>query len=69
MRVSLNFFYRNKINVVKKLFLYDNNHMLPVTSVKDYLCNGHKYYLVETEDNKGQKTHLVKKNEKDITSK
>ena len=69
MRVSLNAFNRNNMNVMKKLFLYDNNHMLPVISVKDYLCNGHMYYLVETKDGKGKKTHLVKKNQNDITSK
>ena len=69
MRVSLISFNRNNINVMKKLFLYDNNHMLPVISVKDYLCNGHKYYLVETKDIKGKKTHLVKKCKNDITSK
>ena len=69
MRYSCILFNIKNITVAKKLYLYDNTHMLPVTTIKDYLCNGHQYYLVETL-NKGEKrTHLVKKTKSEIFSK
>ena len=71
MRFSYIIFNRRNITFSKKLFLYDNDKLYPVTSVKDYLCNGHQYYLVETDNknNGGQKTHLVKKSKSEISSK
>nr|QFG74574.1 MAG: hypothetical protein [Megaviridae environmental sample] len=69
MRYRYSLLNRKNIIVAKKLFLYDNTHMLPVTTVKDYLCNGHQYYLVETLNKGDKKTHLVKKTNSEIFSK